>query len=174
MCMLAARQYGRYAIRRSSSGPSDLLPGTTLSRAGCEDAEHGAIVPPIHFATAYERDGDGRLGEYNYSRLGNPTRALFERAIAEAEGGRTGYAFSSGMAASSALLLSDPHSHILLPKDLYHGNLILIKEIMPWLTFETVDYTSLSDFDQSLKQVSASGRRIVLWLGNTAAFFQRL
>ena len=123
------------------------------------------MVPPIHLATSYERDEQGQLGDYNYGRLGNPTRSLFEKACAEIEGGRTAFAFSSGMAASSALLITEPNSHILLPRDLYHGNLMLIKELMPWLTFEAVDYTNEIEVERSLNHAKDSTRRLVLWLG---------
>ena len=146
-------------------GLGPLVRDTLLSRAGCEAAQHRAVVPPIHLATTYERDEQGRLEDYNYGRLGNPTRSLFERAFAEVEGGRTAFAFSSGMAASSALLLTEPHSHVLLPQDLYHGNLMLIKELMPWLTFDTVDYSDKADVEKHILQSKDSTRRLVLWLG---------
>jgi cystathionine beta-lyase/cystathionine gamma-synthase len=84
---------------------------TFLSSAGCtRSLEHGALVPPIHLSTSYERDEDGYLREFNYSRLGNPTRSSFEKTFCELEGGEESFAFSSGMAAATAIFLAGHHN----------------------------------------------------------------
>lgn len=103
---------------------SDISLDTVLSRMGCEksDAVTGAVIPPIHLSTNFERDKHGKLSTgYDYSRCSNPTRKLLENAFTELESGMEAYACSSGMQAASILLLSCPNAHVILPDDLYHG-----------------------------------------------------
>ena len=68
-----------------------------------------------------------------YSRLSNPTRKVLENSFASLEAGSEAFAFSSGMAAVSAILTSCPGYHVLLPDDLYHGVYVVAQDIMsPW------------------------------------------
>jgi cystathionine gamma-synthase len=87
------------------------------------DPATGAVTPPIHLSTTFERHPDGEypLG-FSYSREGNPTRKSLEECLAALEGGKEALAFSSGLAASTALLLGlEPGDHILVPNDVYFG-----------------------------------------------------
>ena len=79
---------------------------TLLAHAGCEvDGATGALTPPIHFSTTFERDADNEYRRgFVYARAGNPTRALLERALAALEGGGGAAAFGSGMAAGAAVV----------------------------------------------------------------------
>jgi cystathionine beta-lyase/cystathionine gamma-synthase len=83
----------------------------------------GAINPYLEFSTTYERNESGSLvhPDYYYSRISNPTRAQFEQVFTKLEGGIQSFAFSSGMQAATAIMLSSPGSYVLLPDDLYHG-----------------------------------------------------
>ena len=104
---------------------------TTLAHAGTTpDLETGALVPPIHPATTYERDIDGTYPKgFTYSRDGNPTRSQLEKTLATIEGGVSARAFSSGMAASHAIFQSIPlGSHVIIPDDVYHGVRRLVVE----------------------------------------------
>lgn len=84
--------------------------------------QNGAINPSIEFSTTYERDEHGMLRQgYYYSRINNPTRSQFEQKFTKLEDGIQSIAFSSGMQAATAIILSSPGSYILLPDDLYHG-----------------------------------------------------
>ena len=87
------------------------------------DESTGALIPPLHMSTTFERDAQGELSRgYMYSRLGNPTRNHFEEVFTKLErGGAESFAFSSGMQAATALLMASPGAHVVLPDDLYHG-----------------------------------------------------
>ena len=129
---------------------------TSLAHAACDpDSETGALVPPIHPATTYERDPDGSYPKgYKYSRDGNPTRRQLENALAELEGGISCRAFSSGMAASNAVIQSIPiGSHVLLPDDVYHGVRQLINEQFQGRGIEVtaVDMTHLDNIENEIR-----------------------
>lgn len=97
---------------------------TTLAHAGCDiDPSTASLIPPLHFSTTFERNADGEYPHgYKYARDGNPTRRQLEASLATIEGGTDCRAFSSGLAASAAILQSlDPGDHILIPDDVYHG-----------------------------------------------------
>ena len=78
---------------------------TRVVHAGLDpDPSFGGVVPPIHQASTYVQKAPGEfVGDYDYSRSANPTRTQLEKALGELEGGR-GTAFSSGMAATHALI----------------------------------------------------------------------
>ena len=73
-------------------------------RAGLEsDAQHGAVVPPLHLSSTFTFEGFGRPRTYDYTRSGNPTRDPLAAALAAAEGGAGAVVTSTGM---SAVLLA--------------------------------------------------------------------
>ncbi|WP_271751518.1 PLP-dependent transferase, partial [Bacillus paralicheniformis] len=73
-------------------------------------------------ASTFHQGSFDKVGEYDYSRSGTPTRTALEDTIAELEGGTRGFAFSSGMAAiSTAFLLLSKGDHVLVTKDVYGG-----------------------------------------------------
>ena len=83
----------------------------------------GAVTTPIYQTSTYLQDdiGDLRQG-YEYSRTANPTRASLESVIANLEHGKHGFAFGSGMAAISAvIMLLDKGDHLFLNSDVYGG-----------------------------------------------------
>ena len=97
---------------------------TKLAQFGCAvDATTGALTPPIHLSTTFERDEDlGFSRGHVYSRWSNPTRAALEDGMADLEGGAAGFAFASGLAAFAALLQAlGPHGLVVFPTDTYHG-----------------------------------------------------
>lgn len=97
------------------------------------DAATGAIAPPIHLSTTYERDSDGgyRRG-HQYARDGNPTRLLLEGAMAALESGACAASFSSGSAACLAVMQATGRGgHIIATEDCYHGTLRQIAELLP-------------------------------------------
>lgn len=86
------------------------------------DPTTGAVVPPIYLATTFAQSAPNVSKGWTYSRSGNPTRAALERALAAAEAGRTGLAFSSGLGALTTLLQLYPSgSRIVAGNDLYGG-----------------------------------------------------
>src|SRR3954468_864380 len=94
---------------------------TRAVHAGLEpDPAYGGVVPAIHQASTYVQDAPGEFVEdFDYSRSANPTRTQLEKALGELEGG-LGSAFSSGMAATHALItaVATAGSHVIIPSDL--------------------------------------------------------
>jgi cystathionine gamma-lyase len=87
-------------------------------------------MPPIYAVSTYAQESPGVHKGYEYSRTQNPTRMAWERCIADLEGGTQGYAFASGMAATSTLLdLLDSGSHVLAMDDLYGGTFRLFERV---------------------------------------------
>jgi cystathionine gamma-synthase len=90
-----------------------------------------AVTPSITLATTFERDADGEYSGDMYTRSSNPNRRAWETALAALEGGESAFAFSSGQAASAAVLQSlSAGEHVILPDDLYHGMRYLIKNVL--------------------------------------------
>lgn len=99
------------------------------------DPATGAVAPPIHLSTTFERDADGEFRRgFKYARDLNPTRQALERAIASVEGGAAALAFASGQAATSAVFQAlRPGDHVLLPDSVYYGTPKLVQELfVPW------------------------------------------
>ena len=86
------------AHRKNSK--EDLKLETLAVHAGAEvDAATGAVTPPIHLTTTFERSPDGSYPHgYIYSRTDNPNRAALENALATLEGGAAAACFASGSA----------------------------------------------------------------------------
>ena len=96
---------------------------TTLAHAGlCTDGTTGAISTPIYQTAAFSHPALGASTGYDYSRTANPTRQVLENVMAGLEKGDRGFAFSSGMAAITAVLvLFSPGDHLVVSDDLYGG-----------------------------------------------------
>jgi cystathionine gamma-synthase len=117
---------------------------TRAVHAGWEpDATTGAMVPPIHLATTYAQNSPASpVGDFEYSRSGNPTRQVLERALADLEEARHGFAFASGLAAEDAMLRTLPAgARIVIPHDAYGGTFRLVARVHAehGLRFETAD-----------------------------------
>ena len=88
---------------------------TLAVHAGHEvDPGTGAVTPPIHLSTTYERDKDGSYPQgYVYARGGNPNRTALEECLAALEGGTNCAAFASGTAATLAVFQTlSPGDHV--------------------------------------------------------------
>ncbi|OLC06691.1 MAG: cystathionine gamma-synthase [Gemmatimonadetes bacterium 13_1_40CM_70_11] len=82
----------------------------------------GAVMTPIYQTSTYIQDGLGRNKGYEYARTRNPTREVLERNVAVLEGGRHGFAFSSGLAAVDATLkLLSAGDHVVCGENVYGG-----------------------------------------------------
>ena len=95
------------------------------------DPATGAVTPPIHLSTTFERRADGTLpSSFIYSRDDNPTRQSLERCLMELEGGAAAAAFASGMAATTAIFQSlAAGDHVIAPLDAYYGTAKLLREV---------------------------------------------
>ena len=119
------------------------------------DPATGAVTPPIHLSSPFERDPDGgyRSGHV-YTRTSNPTRAAVEQALAQLEGGAAAIAYSSGSAATLAVFQAlAPGDHVVAPTDAYFGTLRQLREIFaPWgLEADIVDMTDLDAVRRALR-----------------------
>ena len=96
---------------------------TKILHAGEDRDPHtGASSIPIYQVSTFAQNDPVEFGAYEYGRGHNPTRDVLEHTIAHLEGGSGGYAFASGMAAiSSVLLLFRPGDHIIVAEDVYGG-----------------------------------------------------
>lgn len=96
---------------------------TRLIHAGVEpDPSTGAIMTPIYQTSTYVQQAPGVHQGYEYARTQNPTRSALEKALASIEYGQQGICFSSGMAATDAVLkLLSPGDEVLASGDLYGG-----------------------------------------------------
>src|SRR5438874_4891765 len=108
---------------------------TKAIHSGAEvDGETGAVAPPIHLSTTFQRradDGQPTHG-YSYIRDHNPTQTRLEEALAAIDSAEAALAFGSGMAAASALFQSlAPGSHVVLPDDGYYAVRILASDFFP-------------------------------------------
>jgi cystathionine beta-lyase/cystathionine gamma-synthase len=102
---------------------SELHLATRCIHAGqAPDPHTGAVVAPIHQTTTYAQPSPGVYERYDYSRAGNPTRTALEDCLASLEGGPGSAAFSSGMAAISALIHMLPGgAHVVCGANVYGG-----------------------------------------------------
>ncbi len=127
-----------------------------LAHAGCKvDPQTGAVTPPIHLTTTFEREPDGSYPKgYVYSRWDTPTRSLLETTLAELEGGASCAVMASGMAVVLAVLQClPPGAHLILPDDVYHG----VRQLLH--TFFVERGLSFTEVDQSdLEAVAAAIR----------------
>ncbi len=129
---------------------------TKLAQIGNRSEEAtGTVSAPVYFSTAYRHSGIGESTGYDYSRTGNPTRELLEKAIADLEGGDKGFALSSGMAAvQTVLALFKSGDEILASQDLYGGTYRLFEEgWKKWgLTFTYGDPRNLASFSEKITE----------------------
>lgn len=105
--------------------------GTKAVHAGVEpDLSTGAIMTPIFQTSTYVQSAPGQHKGYEYARSQNPTRAALEKAMAELENGKYGLAFSSGVAATDAVLkLLQPGDEVIASHDMYGGTYRLFTKI---------------------------------------------
>ena len=121
---------------------------TRAIHAGQEpDPSTGATITPIFQTSTYTQAGLGQNKGYEYSRTGNPTRTALEACLASLENTQYGLAFSSGMAATSAILsLLRPGDHILSCDDLYGGSYRIFEKVLR-PTGVTISYVDARDVD---------------------------
>ena len=141
-------------VKRKKSNIS-LNPDTLAVHAGVKsDVQTGAVMTPIYATSTYEHRSPGEHSGYEYSRTQNPTREVLEKSLAELEGGNRAFAFSSGVAAQSAILeILKPGDHIVAFDDLYGGTFRLFNEIKTKSSGITVTYVDLNkNFSKEIKK----------------------
>ena len=136
---------------------------TKAIHAGQEpDPSTGAVIVPVFQTSTYQQEAIGRHKGYEYSRTGNPTRTALETCLAELEGGRYGLAFSSGLAATMAVIsLFDAGSHLVLGDDLYGGTYRLVETVFKkWGISAT--YADVDDPGSFEKSITPATR--LIWI----------
>jgi cystathionine beta-lyase/cystathionine gamma-synthase len=119
--------------------------GTRAIHAGQRpDPLSGAIMTPIYQTSTYVQEALGVHKGYEYARGKNPTREALERNVATLEGGRHGFAFSSGMGCLDSIMrLFTTGDHIICSDNVYGGTFRLFDKVLQrfGLTFTYVDST---------------------------------
>jgi cystathionine beta-lyase/cystathionine gamma-synthase len=125
---------------------SDYKYATLAVHAGQHpDPQTGAVNVPVYLSSTFELTGIGTDRGWDYTRAGNPTRDRLEAALAALEGGHSGHAFASGMAAIHALVAQyRTGDHILCSRDVYAGTVRLFDQIISGYGIE-IDYVDTSD-----------------------------
>jgi cystathionine beta-lyase/cystathionine gamma-synthase len=111
------------------------------------DPSTGATIVPIYATSTYTQEEVGVHKGFDYSRSINPTRLALERQLAALEDARHGYAFASGMAATSTVMnLLSSGDHAIVSDDLYGGTYRLFTKVLSryGLTFSFVDMSDLA------------------------------
>ena len=123
--------------------------GTKFIHAGTEpDPSTGAIMTPIYQTSTYVQAAPGQHKGYEYARSQNPTRKALEDALAQIENGRYGLAFSSGVAATDAVIkLLAPGDEVIAGSDMYGGTYRLFSKVFEkfGIKFHYVDMQSLEN-----------------------------
>ena len=119
------------------------------------DISTGSISPPIHLTSTYVQEGIGKNKGYDYSRGNNPTRQRLEQNIASLEGGHDAIAFSSGMAATTALFQGlNQGDHVIISRNVYGGTYRMTTQVLSnhGLQFDFVDTTDIQNIEKAIKK----------------------
>jgi cystathionine gamma-synthase len=149
--------------------PADGFATRAIHAGQDPDPTTGAVVVPIYATSTYAQDGVGGLRSgYEYSRSANPTRTALEQCLASLEGGETGLAFASGLAAEDCLLRATcapgpgaGEAHVIIPGDAYGGTYRLFARVLAeWgVQFSPV---AMDDLD-AVRAAVRPGQTRVLW-----------
>ena len=146
------------------SGRPPVRRATAAVRAGIDrDTAFGAVTPPLVLSSNFSFAGFGEKRAYDYTRSGNPTRALLGEALAELEGGCGGVVTSTGMSAIALVLhaLVPAGARVVVPHDAYGGSWRLFNALAAKGLFElvTADLTDAASRDAAL-----AGGAALVWI----------
>ncbi len=119
------------------------------------DPTTGATIVPIYQTSTYTQSAVGEHRGFDYSRTVNPTRSALEAQLASLESARYCSAFSSGMAATAAVLnLCSAGDHIVVTDDLYGGTYRLFSRVLEryGMSFTYVDMSDLAAVRSAIRQ----------------------
>ncbi len=109
------------------------------------DPSTGAIMTPVYQTSTYVQEAPGVNKGFEYARSQNPTRKALEEALAVIENGKYGLAFSSGVAATDAVIkLLQPGDEVICANDMYGGTYRLFTKVFErfGIIFKYVDTTN--------------------------------
>ncbi|HEY6489941.1 MAG: PLP-dependent aspartate aminotransferase family protein [Terracidiphilus sp.] len=140
---------------------SDYKYATLAVHAGQEpDPLTGAVNVPIYLSSTFELTGIGTDKGWDYSRAGNPTRDRLEAALAALEGGHSGHAFASGMAAIYALVATlHAGDHLICSHNVYGGTARLFNLIVRHYGIE-IEYVDTGNLEAVAAAIKASTKLI--------------
>src|SRR6476659_9846758 len=136
---------------------------TKYIHAGAEpDPSTGAIMTPIYQTSTYVQEAPGKNKGYEYARSQNPTRFALERALAEIENGKFGLAFSSGVAATDAVIkLLQPGDEVIAGNDMYGGTYRLFTKVFEKFGI-VFHYVNMPDANNILNKTN--NKKKLLWM----------
>ena len=113
-----------------SNLPKSKFATRTIHAGQSPDPTTGAIMTPIYASSTFVQDSPGVHKGYEYARTGNPTRKAYEMCMADLEGGKSAFAFASGLAAADTVLsLLNSGDEVLAMDDLYGGSRRLFEKV---------------------------------------------
>lgn len=118
------------------------------------DPNTGAVSVPIYQVSTYKQESVGKHKGFEYSRTGNPTRHALEELINDLEGGNAGFAFGSGMAAITAvMMLFNSGDHVIMTDDVYGGSYRVMTKVLNRFGIEStfVDTSKLENIKAEIK-----------------------
>ena len=118
------------------------------------DKQTGAVNVPVYLSSTFELTGIGTDRGWDYSRAGNPTRDRLEESLAALEGGYSAHAFTSGMAAISALVaMLRAGDHLICSNNVYAGTVRLLDQIVSGygIAVEYVDTSDLAAVEAAIR-----------------------
>ncbi|GAC1437856.1 MAG: cystathionine gamma-synthase [Sediminibacterium sp.] len=136
---------------------------TRYIHAGTEpDPSTGAIMTPIYQTSTYVQEAPGVNKGFEYARSQNPTRKALEEAYAQIENGKFGLAFSSGVAATDAVIkLLEPGDEVIAANDMYGGTYRLFTKIFSKYNIRFI-YVDTTDIASISKVITASTK--LIWI----------
>ena len=125
------------------------------------DPATGAVITPIYATSTYAQESPGKHKGLDYGRSHNPTRYAYERCVADLEGGKHGFAFSSGMAATGTVLeLLDSGAHVVALDDLYGGTRRLFERVRRRSAGLDFTYSTLASRKELLAAIKSKTKMI--------------
>lgn len=135
--------------------------GTKFIHAGAEpDPSTGAIMTPIYQTSTYVQSAPATHKGYEYARSQNPTRTALETAYAQIENGKFGLAFSSGVAATDAVIkLLSPGDEVICGNDMYGGTYRLFTKVFAKFNIK-FHYVNMQDVDSLRPYINTNTKLI--------------
>ena len=118
------------------------------------DPTTGAIMTPLYLTSTFVQSSPGEHKGYEYSRTSNPTRKAYEDCLASLEGGKHGFGFASGCAASTTIMhLLKSGDHVVASDDMYGGSFRLFDKVIRHngVDFSFVDMTNPQNVAEAIK-----------------------
>lgn len=138
----------------SDNKPNSKFSTLAIHAGQDPDPTTGAVSIPIYQTSTYAQEGIGKHKGFEYARTQNPTRLALERNLAALEGGKTGFAFASGMAAINVVLtLLQAGDHVIVSDNTYGGTFRLFDKVLKkfGLDFSYVDTREAQNVEDAVR-----------------------